>query len=109
MIEDRSYMREPDWRPATGAGGTPMWGIIIIANVVCFALQFVLDENFVRSLMMRPTAIVDGHVYQLITFQLLHGDLCTFFLIASSFGGQEKGLRNELVSGGCSPYMCLPE
>ena len=30
-------------------------------------------------------------------------------LIASSFGGQEKGLRNELVSGGCSPYMCLPE
>jgi len=96
MIEDRSYMREPDWRPATGAGGTPMWGIIIIANVVCFALQFVLDENFVRSLMMRPTAIVEGHVYQLITFQLLHGDLLHILFNCLIIWWAGKGLEERI-------------
>ena len=96
MIEDRSYMREPDWRPATGGGGTPMWGMVIIANIVCFALQFILDGNLVGSLMMRPSAIAEGHVYQLITFQLLHGDLLHILFNCLIIWWAGKGLEERI-------------
>jgi membrane associated rhomboid family serine protease len=96
MIEDRSYMREPDWRPATGGGSTPMWGMVIIANVVCFALQFILDRNLVGSLMMRPSAIAEGHVYQLITFQLLHGDLLHILFNCLIIWWAGKGLEERI-------------
>ena len=67
-------MREPDWRPETTHGGTPMWGILIIANVLCFILQYTV-KGFYSNLALYPALLKDGHVYQLLTFQFLHGDL----------------------------------
>lgn len=67
-------MREPDWRPETARGGTPMWGWVIIANVLCFILQFTVN-GFYANLALVPEALKQGHVYQLLTFQFLHGDL----------------------------------
>ncbi|MDC0219169.1 rhomboid family intramembrane serine protease [Verrucomicrobia bacterium] len=67
-------MREPDWRPETTHGGTPMWGILIIANVLCFILQYTV-KGFYSNLALYPALLKEGHVYQLLTFQFLHGDL----------------------------------
>jgi len=74
MLDDRSYMREPDWRPETVHGGTPMWGWLIIANVLCFILQYTVN-GFYSHLALYPELLKQGHVYQLLTFQFLHGDL----------------------------------
>jgi len=67
-------MREPDWQPETTHGGTPMWGWLIIANVLCFILQFTVN-GFYSNLALVPELLKQGHVYQLLTFQFLHGDL----------------------------------
>ena len=70
-------MREPDWRPETTHGGTPMWGWLIIANVLCYALQQTIfeDYGFLPKLVLSPDLLEQGHVYQLLTFQFLHGGL----------------------------------
>ena len=67
-------MREPDWRPETTHGGTPMWGWLIIANVLCYALQQTIfnDYGFLPKLVLSPDLLKQGHVYQLLTFQFLH-------------------------------------
>ena len=67
-------MREPDWQPETAHGGTPMWGWLIIANVLCFILQYIV-KGFYSHLALYPELLKQGHVYQLLTFQFLHGDL----------------------------------
>ena len=67
-------MREPDWQPETAPGGTPMWGWLIIANVLCFILQFTL-KGFYSNLALYPALLQQGYVHQLLTFQFLHGDL----------------------------------
>ena len=64
-------MREPDWQPETAHGGTPMWGWLIIANVLCYVLQFTV-AGFESNLMLTPDELKQGHVYQLLTFQFLH-------------------------------------
>ena len=68
-------MREPDWQPETAHGGTPMWGWLIIANVLCFILQYTVKGFFYSHLALYPELLKQGHVYQLLTFQFLHGDL----------------------------------
>ncbi len=67
-------MREPDWQPETAHGGTPMWGWIIMANVLCYILQYTV-KGFYSNLALYPELLKQGHVYQLLTFQFLHGDL----------------------------------
>ena len=67
-------MREPDWQSDSPRGGTPMWGWVIIVNVLCFILQFTL-KGFYANLALYPEFLRQGHIYQLLTFQFLHGDL----------------------------------
>jgi len=67
-------MREPDWQSETARDGTPMWGWLIIANVLCFILQYTV-EGFDSNLALYPDLLKQGQVYQLLTFQFLHGDL----------------------------------
>lgn len=74
MLDDRHYMRS-EYRPPM-----PMTSILLIANVVCFILQFVLDKvlgwGFVNDwLALSVRGLSHGLVYQLITFQFLHGGL----------------------------------
>jgi membrane associated rhomboid family serine protease len=68
-------MREPDWQPETAHVGTPMWGWLIIANVLCFILQYTVKKWVYSHLALYPELLKQGHVYQLLTFQFLHGDL----------------------------------
>lgn len=74
MLSDRDYMREPSYRPSWS-----ITGILLAVNTVCFILQSVLEfyqifpveYYFALSL----EGLRHGWIFQLITFQFLHGGL----------------------------------
>lgn len=80
MLNDRPYMRRPSFRP--------VWSIttvLLIANVVAFILQNLIPKEFVWNyLALSVAGLKHGYVYQLITFQFLHGGL--FHLLGNCFG-----------------------
>ncbi|MFM8470847.1 MAG: rhomboid family intramembrane serine protease [Limisphaerales bacterium] len=73
MLDDRDYMRD-------GSRREPLpWSVkLLIALVVCFALQCINDvylkSPVERWLAMTTTGLQSGHVWQLFTFQFLHAD-----------------------------------
>lgn len=73
MIADRDYMKEPDWR---GRRSVTVW--LILANVLVFILQLVADRFFGRFpfdhyFALSQDGILHGRLWQLLTFQFLHG------------------------------------
>jgi membrane associated rhomboid family serine protease len=72
MLDDRSYMRSP-YRP-----GWSMTKILLVSLVGCFLAQLLLQgfksEYWVmQCLALSAEGLKSGKVYQLITFQFLHG------------------------------------
>lgn len=71
MIEDRPYMREPNFREHRPFSIT----LIIILVVVWIVQNFVgfyVGEGFYRWLALTPSVLQAGWVWQLFTFQFLH-------------------------------------
>jgi membrane associated rhomboid family serine protease len=75
MLEDRSYMRQSPYQPRWSASL-----VLVIANAVVFGFQSVLNlPNFqaynvlMRYCALRPDDLIHGWVWQLLTFQFLHG------------------------------------
>ncbi|MCW5559945.1 MAG: rhomboid family intramembrane serine protease [Verrucomicrobiae bacterium] len=73
MISDRGYMREPEWR-----GGWPLTVWLIVANVAVFILQVLMDRfarafHFDEYFALSLFGIQHGYLWQLVTFQFLHG------------------------------------
>ncbi|MCU0782581.1 MAG: rhomboid family intramembrane serine protease [Verrucomicrobia bacterium] len=123
MIEDRDYMRE-----TPGAPGRTLTVKLILINAVVFLIQlglqkarlnFPLDRYFALSL----DGLRQGFVWQLLTFQFLHGGL--LHLLLNSWGiyvfgraveealGKSRFLQLYLSSGaiggllhvGCSYFL----
>lgn len=72
MLADRNYMREP-----SGRVPQPVSVILMIVLVAVFALQCINDV-FLKSpmeswLALTVTGLKSGYIWQLITFQFLHG------------------------------------
>jgi len=74
MLDDRAYMRGPDWRPEAPQGGVSWCLKLIIINVICFVLQHTIDE-FGDGLRLGSHDLKQLDVWQLLTFQFLHGGL----------------------------------
>ena len=74
MLDDRSYMQEPDWRPEAAREGVSWCLKLIILNIIFYVLQHTV-EGFSDSLALYPSRLVQGHVWELLTFQFLHGSL----------------------------------
>lgn len=72
MLDDRSYMREPDWRPQTARSGVSLCFILIILNVLFYVIQS-RSNQFEASWLLHPSAVKNGEVWKLVTFQFLHG------------------------------------
>ena len=73
MLDDRSYMREPDWRPEkTVASRISLCLGLIILNVLFFILQNRSPE-FTESWALRASNVRGGEIWKLLTFQFLHG------------------------------------
>ena len=89
MLEDRSYMREPSFR-----GAWPMAIVLMVVNVAVFAFQEInrvyLHLHFVQYLDLNPEELRQGYIWQLVTFQFLHGGLwhLLFNLIGIYFFGR---------------------
>lgn len=89
MLEDRSYMREPSFR-----GAWPVAIVLMVVNVIVFALQQISDVHFhlplEQYLALNPEDLKRGFVWQLITFQFLHAGLwhLLFNLIGIYFFGR---------------------
>lgn len=79
MLEDRDYMRSPaDGRPPLGLV-MPLTVMLMIVLVVAFALQQIDIVYFHFSineyLALSTEGLRNGYVWQLLTFQFLHGGL----------------------------------
>lgn len=80
MLDDRSYMRADPHRSRWSATV-----IIIIAVTICFALQEIASFYFHRGewiaykLGLSTAGLKAGHVWQLLTFQFLHGGFLHLF------------------------------
>src|SRR5687768_14654464 len=89
MLEDRSYMKEPVFGPRKSITVT-----MLIVVGVCYVLQSILldysagGRHLVRELTLTDESLRRGHIWQLLTFQFLHGGflhvllngLCLYFL-----------------------------
>ena len=65
-------MREPDWRPQTARSGVSLCFILIILNVLFYVIQS-RSNQFEASWLLHPSAVKNGEVWKLVTFQFLHG------------------------------------
>ena len=72
MLDDRSYMREPDWRPASDRSGISLCVILIVLNILFYIIQS-RSQGFTASWMLRASDIQSGEIWKLLTFQFLHG------------------------------------
>jgi len=75
MLEDRSYMRQSAYQPRWSASL-----VLVITNAVVFGLQSIAPltsragVDFIkRFLELSPVGLANGYVWQLVTFQFLHG------------------------------------
>ena len=74
MLDDRSYMREPDWRPAAARSGISLCLTLIIVNVICYVLQHTV-RGFEGALALFPQRLQEGNIWELLSYQFLHGGL----------------------------------
>ena len=72
MLDDRSYMREPDWRPASDRSGISLCVVLIVLNILFYIIQS-RSQGFTASWMLRASDIQSGEIWKLLTFQFLHG------------------------------------
>ncbi|MBM3881036.1 MAG: rhomboid family intramembrane serine protease [Verrucomicrobia bacterium] len=75
MLYDRSYMREPTYRTRWS-----LTMILIVVNTGCFFSQLLGEQPTLRPLgrllsylALRPSDLAHGFIWQLLTFQFLHG------------------------------------
>ena len=122
MIENRDYMREPEYRPNANRWKSAT-GILLIINVAVFVWQSLMSE-FTKNvpvdhyLGLSIAGLVKGYVWQFLTFQFLHGSLIHLLLNSLglfSFGhaveqflGVKRFLLLYLISGVIGGFVhCL--
>ena len=80
MLEDRPYMKEPVFGPKKSITVT-----MLIILGVCFVLQSILfsysltGSRILTELFLTRAALSRGHIWQLLTFQFLHGGFLHIF------------------------------
>ena len=80
MIEDRDYMREPDFRPPPFQQFRRTWILIAIYAAV-FIAELVgerspeVNKFFYEKLALSKTGIANGYFWQFITYQFMHAGL----------------------------------
>lgn len=105
MLEDRDYMRGPEyganrWQTATA--------VLLILNAVVFLIQMA-KPAFYLDLRLSSGGLQRGHVWQLLTYQFLHADiihlalnsmgLFTFGFAVEEALGKKRYLALYLISG----------
>lgn len=101
MIENRDYMRDPEYRPNSNRWKTAT-GILLIINVSVFVIQSLMAEfapkvSVTAYLGLSIAGLMKGYVWQFVTFQFLHGSI--MHLILNSMGLFAFGFAVEQFLG----------
>jgi membrane associated rhomboid family serine protease len=67
-------MREPEWRPEASRSGISLCLTLILINVACYILQHTV-RGFEETLALFPQRLQNGNVWELLSYQFLHGGL----------------------------------
>jgi len=113
-LADRNYMRDPAGENRHGSPlAWSMWLTILVINIVVFFAQFsngaISEAAFIKYGALSLKGLKSGFVWQLLTFQFLHGGLPHLVLnsvVLYSFGrpleeflGKRAFLKLYLLSG----------
>lgn len=88
MLEDRDYMREPDFRGRSFGGIRWSWTVVLIASYVLVLVAELLAFRFVpgsagtvyRYFALSKSGLAHGYLWELVTYQFMHaGWLHLFF------------------------------
>jgi membrane associated rhomboid family serine protease len=71
-ISDRDYVRTSSRASGAGAFGWDVIGWLIAVTIVVFVLQLLIYPAFTEWFNLRPSAVLHGQVWRLITFDFLH-------------------------------------
>jgi membrane associated rhomboid family serine protease len=97
MLEDRDYMRRPEYLPRVSLTAVLLMVNAIIFVIECFALgyppQFSLDNHFALSV----EGLKNGFVWQLLTYQFMHANL--WHILANSWAIYLFGREIEATLG----------
>ena len=113
MLDDRTYMRNVSFGPAWSATKA-----ILYANVAFFIIQQILlhytSVPLVKYFYLSKEGIAHGFVFQLVTYQFLHGGLFHLFcnLLVIYFFGKalEEGVSRYILrlgGRGLGSWLCL--
>lgn len=80
MLEDRSYMREPEWRPEADRRRMSLCLTLIGINVAIFLVQAVIEVYGAKELRLvvqnylclSAEGLGNGYVWQIFTYQFMH-------------------------------------
>src|SRR5260370_15162822 len=79
MLENRSYMRQPDDAPRRGVSATIL---VLVATLAVFILQEINAAYgtfpVLRYFVLSTDDLKHGYLWQLLTFQFLHAGPCHF-------------------------------
>jgi membrane associated rhomboid family serine protease len=71
-ISDRDYVRTSGRSSGAGAFGWNVIGWLIAVTIVVFVLQLLINPSFTSWFNLRPSAVLHGQLWRLITFDFLH-------------------------------------
>ena len=77
MLDDRDYMRQPEGRFSFPS--VPVWLLLLLVNIIVFVAQSAGGPDASRAVFkygaLSLTGLKSGFVWQLLTFQFLHGGM----------------------------------
>ena len=104
MIEDRDYMREPDYgQPKFGV----RWSSLTVRFLIAYALVFLLEQfltatnpeyenQFLKFFALSNEGLAHGFVWQFVTYQFMHAGFLHLFLNGWAIYSFGLALESEL-------------
>ncbi|MEW6302588.1 MAG: rhomboid family intramembrane serine protease [Verrucomicrobiota bacterium] len=81
MLDDRDYMRSPEYSRSWG-GAWRVSSILMVTLIVIGVLEIIMSfhqsnlyTQYLNIFALSPEGIKAGHIWQLVTFQFMHGGL----------------------------------
>jgi len=105
MLEDRDYMRQPEFRESSFRGPRWSWTLVLLIAYAAmflaevFAGRFTVDKSYVFGyLALSKEGIERGYVWQLATYQFMHAGWLHLFL--NCWAIYTFGRELEILLGG---------
>jgi len=105
MLEDRDYMRQPEFRESSFRGPRWSWTVVLLIAYAAmflaevFVTRFAADKGYVFGyLALSKEGIEHGYVWQLVTYQFMHAGW--LHLLLNCWAIYTFGRELEILLGG---------